>query len=472
MKVTTLLEQRSDEVWAASRLVVQPPGETEEGLEVEVWVEGSTGLVRMCSVVPSETDLADFAEGFLQAMASPMAEMDAYRPGKLIVDRRELAKAVRPLAKEHGVEVEVRASVADDLRELAEKIEADLAEEFPFQYLAEGDVSPETVTAFFEQAHRYLELAPWELELESLTFEVSGLSAAPLVAAVAGDDEPGLALYPSLDAARAYATFDGEDLDVLEPSTAFTVLEPALASEELRAEMTAHGWTAHLLGLPVLTAQTRVERPNATEQELIEMTSVLEALTYYLGDGGEPSMAFELANGKIVKVVPTEDVFAQIPTFANADEAVTGLDRLWEQGEAELAAAAASQYLEDEGDFDPRVISRLALYLCSMEAYEDLEEIWKSFAPVPAIELHYVGAFLAHGMGHGSTASKRLKKAVKGDPGIGRRLLEGSSEDDFSALWSGPWAESGPLREELEGLLKPAKTPAKGGSRSKGKKKK
>lgn len=470
MKVTTLLEQRTDEVWAASRLTVHPPGETEEGLEVEVWVEGLTGLVRMCSVVPSQTDLSDFAHGFLQAMSSPMAEMDAYRPGKLLVDRRELAKAVRPLAKEHGVEVEVRASVADDLRELAEKIEADLAEEFPFQYLAEGDVTPEAVTAFFEQAHRYLELAPWELELESLTFEVSGLTSEPLIAAVAGDDEPGLALYPSLEAARAYANFDGEELDVLEPSTAFTVLDPALASEELREEMATHGWTSHLLGIPILTAQTRVERPNATNNELAEMTEVLEALTYYLGDGGEPSMAFELANGKVVKVVATEDVFAQIPSFSSAQEAVAGLDRLWEQGEAELAAAAASQYLEEEGDFDPRVISRLALYLCAMEAYEDLEEIWKSFAPVPAVELHYIGAFMAHEMGHGSTASKRLKKAVKSDPEVGRRLLTGDSEDDFSSLWSGPWAEAGPLREELEGLLASAAAPAKGRSRSKGKK--
>lgn len=466
MKLESILNQRSEEIWAASRLPVQAPGDDTEQLEVEVWVEGSTGLVRMCSVVPAGADLAGFCDGFLSAMSSPMGDMEPYRPGKLLVDRKELAKAIRPLAAEHGVEVEVRSAVADDLRELAEKIEGDLAEEYAFQYLAEGDVKPETVTAFFEQAHRYLTLAPWELEVESLTFEVSGLTPQPLVASVAGEDEPGLALYPSLEAARAYATFDGEDLDALEPSTAMTMLEPALASAEFRGEMEAHGWTAHMLGLPVLTAQTRLERPNATESELLEMTAVLEALTYYLGEGDEPSMAFELSTGAIVKVTPTEDVFAQIPTFENADEAVVGLDRLWDEGEAELAAAAASQYLEDEGDFDPRVIYRFALYLTAMEAYEDLDEVWKSFATLPSPELHYVGAFLAHGLEHSSTASKRLKKAVKQDPQVGHRLLALDPEDDFSRLWVAPWAEASGLRLELEELLAAAAAPGKSSSKS------
>lgn len=480
MTKSSMPQQRKKEVWVGSRLPVGILVDQTQQLAVDLWVEGSTGVVRMAELVPADSDLGDFSRTLQQAVSQPMAGAEIYRPGAILVDRSELMMALGGYARELDIEVEVRASVAEDLREIVEDMERHLTSIQGYGFLVDKDVDPALVAKFYQQAHRFLDLEPWRHYHSEELLEIKGLRPESLFCSILGaDGEIGLGLYLSREAVETLFSggLEVDDEELTLESLAFMLYSQEEIGSVLASEMEEHGWKSHPLGVPILMRGDRPERSNPTNEEILLMTKTLEAVIYYVEQDDVELMPFELSTGEIVKVSSSEEFEERLVDFDDPIEVLTVLDQLWSEGDVLQAAALSSGYLYDTNYEDEPILYRLALYLCQLDEYEKLSVIWRELEPGCSAEWYYVGSFFELQRGHVSTGTSRLKKAIKRDMGIARRLLGVDPEDDFARLWKPAW-ESEPkawavLQEMLaQGTVstKTAKTKSKAKAKSKAKK--
>ncbi|MCA9791649.1 MAG: hypothetical protein KC910_07625, partial [Candidatus Eremiobacteraeota bacterium] len=235
------------ETWIGSRISLRA-----ERVEAVVWLEARQGLVRTIDLVGPDAELSSFSTSLLAAMHQPAAGAEQACPAKLKVDRPELLEAIRPVAEEHGIEVELDAKVGQTVREFLGHSQLD------YGYLGHGDVAPERVNEFFRWAADYFELEPWEM--------------------LEGEDQ---LVIEGLTERRLTCTFHSHLQVHLGPDQ-ILLLKPASPEGVLKLEIEQHGWPVQAAGAPVLLRTDRPERPGPTAQELELMSALLSAMVAFL----------------------------------------------------------------------------------------------------------------------------------------------------------------------------------------------
>ena len=446
--------QRKKEIWVASRLPISVPLDPPQDLEVEVVVEGGTGVVRITEFVPASSSMESFAETLLCAIEQPIPPGASYRPGVLVVDRAELAMAVRALTLELGIEVEVQPQVKTELGALIEEMEEHLSEGPDYGFLRDDDVDPKLVGDFFAQAHAFLSQSPWETIDSDEVLEIDGLSSETVLCSILGHGgEYGLAVYLSRDSVEMFFTGQVETGEEA-PSLAVVVIDPQQAEGSLREEMDQHGWKGHALGIPILLRGDRPDRPHPTNDELRMVTKVLEVARLFAEDP-EGELPFEISSGEVVKVAISEELVGEWEPFSDFEgpiQAIMTLDALWQDGEIHQAAGVASAYLDRSKQFDPPIVYRLALYLCQLGELAALKACWPDLAQGDYAEWHYVEAFLEAQQGMMLAAESHLQRGYASDASVARRLLGEADADDFALLWAPMWAANKPALELLQSV--------------------
>lgn len=472
MKAHTL-PQRKSEIWAGTRLPIDLLLDPPQELVVDCWVESSSGIVRQCQVVPAESPLEGFADRLRLAIERPLSGMRSYRPGGILVDRPELAEAIKDLCAHHRIEIQVRSEVAGKLQELVSKLERDLGGGAGFGYMLGEDVEPELVADFFQRACAVLNRHPWYLVPDPLMLEIVGLLHRPVYVSVLGEGSD-VELVLHMNPADAFAFSASRKNRDSVPGLHLTLFPPGQARPGLRAEMEQYGWQGHELGIPLLLSGYRPEQSNPTALELKIMSLVLEALELF--DSEPESCTVQLHQGSevLLRLVPYVEQEILDSSPMQADDVLQTLDKLWAEGDVEEAIKIAVMFLSKPGNQSKPIVHRFPLYLCVKGDLGWANRFWQAHTQGCGAEWYYLGAFLDLRRGHASSALKRLKKGVKHDPEVGRRLLGQDQNDNYSKLWGPMWQGHPASLEALTGALsaaEPRKAAGKSPNRS-GKRKK
>lgn len=437
----TAPRQRKKEIWAGTRRPLDVPMESETPVEAEIWVDTRSGQLRMLELVPAGSDLSSFSANLWRAITEPIRGETPYRPGEVVVDRPELAQALMSLAQEQKIQVSTEPAVAEAFDDVVEQMEAELADGPGYQFLADEDVDPALVAAFYEQANRYLDLEPWMAHLDSDWIAVEGLEKEPLFCSILGaGGEPGLAMCWTRAGAEEFAHGRvGPDHDI--PSLAFMVQRDDELRPGLQGELLEHGWPRHSEGAAVLLRGDRPERPQPTNDELRLMTSVLEAVTLFLASQAKRSKKVKLATGQTVSVRYDKKLSEIVPEVDDDGWLFMMLDQLSDAHRLEEALDVAAGALYSAPYLNFSVLSRLVSYLLRLERYQELEDIWEKFAPTGPPEWSYVGALNAIARGKTALGKKRLKEGATSDLEVGKRILglSSSPDDDFAEIWRPLW---------------------------------
>lgn len=300
------LPQRKSEVWLGSRRTVDIPVQDVAAVDVMIWVEKKTGVIRAAEMVPSDCELSAFPASLARAMESPLVGKPA-RPGRVLVDRPGLLEAIEPVAREAGFKAELRPSLAE-LDTLVAALEEDMGQGPGFSYLDEGDVTSEEVEAFVTAAIAYLDIEPWTYAEDYELLRVEGLEPTPVLCSVLGAAgiERGLAIYLTPEAADLYLSGQVPERIDEAPALGVTLLAPEEVPPGLEAEIFQWGWPVHPDGFPLLLRSDRPERSAPTSSELALARKVLEALTAFLA--ADPMEAVwgpstvKLSSGETVEV--------------------------------------------------------------------------------------------------------------------------------------------------------------------------
>jgi Domain of unknown function (DUF6930) len=456
--------KRKKETWIATRIGIDIPMESDEKMEADVFIEQSTGKVRMFDMVPATNDLTSFSSTLWKAIAEPAGDEKAYRPGRLVVDRAELKMAAQLLAKEQDIELEVDPDATAFIKGMVSLLEDEFSDGPGLQYLVDEDVDPALVSAFYTAAYDYLEETPWDWLLDSDCVEIEGLDPSPLLCSVLGaGGQPGLAIYLTPESAEQYFSGEVDPLfDTPPPSLAFMLQDLDDLPPGLALELSEHRWKTHPLGAAVLMRADRPERLHPTNDELRLMSSALEAVTRLAeaeDDEGDSvdELVLTLSTGQKVTVRYTdppvdEDGLVYLPD--SEEEACRRLDALWDSGQIQEALNFSGVILDVSYEPWPRVMHRAARYLLAKGMTEDLMEFWRDFSSCADPAWLYIGALAELELGHKPGFKKRLKKAVKKDPALGRRLLDGSSDmDEYATIWRPVWSENSQARKGLAKAL-------------------
>ncbi|MBI3924538.1 MAG: hypothetical protein HY319_03280 [Armatimonadetes bacterium] len=300
---------------------MEPPQE----VDLVVWVEASTGRLRLMDLIPAEADTAAFSQSLLRAVQEPAPGSTPYRPGLVVVDRPELLAAIEPVARSAGFHAELGAVEA--LEQIASEVEREMARGPGFEYLAFGDVEPREVGAFLEVAMAYFDVEPWNWLCEGDLIRVEGLDPSPVFCSVLGAAgvERGLAIFLNAEAADIFASGQVPERAEEAPALSLTSLAPEEIPIGLEGEILKHGWPIHPEGCALLMRTDRVERPAPTSEELALASRVLEAVVEFVEDGDD--LLLTLSSGETVTVRWDDGDNGDVLLF---DTAATPAERLRE----------------------------------------------------------------------------------------------------------------------------------------------
>ena len=467
MKASHLPPQRKSEIWAGTRLPIDLLLEPAQDLVVDCWVESSSGIVRQCQVVPAASPFQGFADRLASAINRPLGGMRAYRPGGILVDRPELAEAIGDLCAENRIEIKIRPEVAEKLQELVARLERDLGGGAGFGYLLGDEVEPNLVAELFERTGRVLDRRPWYQVPYPLMLEVAGLLHMPVYVSVLGEGgDVELVVHMSPKEAHAFsANRDGKE-EV--PGLHLTLFPPGTVRTGLKAEMEQYGWREHALGVPLLLSGYGPEKSNPTGLELKIMNLVLETLERFDPEPTTSSVRLSQGSEVQLRLVPFVEPEILDSRSMEPGDVVETLDKLWAEGDLDEAIRIAVMFLSKPGNHDGNpIMYRLPLYLCGKGDLEWANRYWHAHSHGCAAEWHYLGAFVDLRRGHSSSALKRLKKGVKHDPEVGRRLLGKDENGEYIRLWRPMWQSQPRALEMLTATLAEGKSAKRSGKRKK-----
>lgn len=270
------MDTREEETWLATRMPFPQP--LKEKMDAAVFIDASTGKLRHIDLIPASADQLQFSQCFWRAVESPSTNQAPYRPGVLVVDRGELERAVRSLARMQRIALHVDPSVGEFIRAPLNDMMSGM-ENLGFSYTYDEDVDPALVGQFFDRVHEFLEATPWERLKNEDVLVLKGLEVSPLFCLVMGaGGKPGLALCLNRQALEAVFSPD-RNRATSHASLTFTLeSEPGLALSE---EIARYGWRVHWLGVPTLVRYDRHDRPNPTNRELKLACEALEAVLLF-----------------------------------------------------------------------------------------------------------------------------------------------------------------------------------------------
>lgn len=166
-----------------------------EASDCILWVDGTEGVVRAVTIVPSDTGPEAVARTLLQAMEKPQGAMPAARPQKVVVCDREIHFFLRGALQNLDVVVDYAETlpVIDDIFESLQQPGS-----------AEESLLPDDWrTALNEQAHRIWNNAPWNNlgDNQILSIDLNHWDLGTLYVSVLGMAglEYGLLMYRSLE---------------------------------------------------------------------------------------------------------------------------------------------------------------------------------------------------------------------------------------------------------------------------------
>ncbi|HEY9764439.1 MAG TPA: hypothetical protein V6D07_18070 [Trichocoleus sp.] len=194
-------------VWEADRREISgfiadsmdESGEGNPNSDCILWVDGTHGMVRALTIVPSDSGYEPLVRSFLQAMESPQGSQPPARPQKIVVCDRELQFYLRGVLQNLDVTVDYvpELPLIDELFDTLqgqEPQEAELPEKYASELLEKSldlwEVAPWHILN--EQQIIALELNAWDIE----TFYVSVLGMAGV--------EYGLLMYRSLESLKQF----------------------------------------------------------------------------------------------------------------------------------------------------------------------------------------------------------------------------------------------------------------------------
>lgn len=454
MKAPETPQQRPTEVWAGTRMSLDVTTQDGAAVEADIWIEVSTGEMRLMEVRPAGSDLEAFAQSLWNAVSNPV-EGEPYRPGNVVVDRTDLAKSLATMARFQKIEVDVDPSLSEQFDQLKEDLEGEFRGDFGFTYLGHHDVEADLVEQFFRAAPAFFADKPWEQMEEHPWLEVAGLSPAPVYVSVVGDEEsPGVLLCWDIETAENISRGSLERM-LQTDCLSLSLSEPDGIGDELKEEIESHDWPVTTKGVPLLVRPARPERVAPTSSEMTLMLRILENLPRHFQSAKSES-TFDIADSGLVTVRQAVGNFE----FAGSeeerlDEVLEELDGLEAKQQWPVACALALTFQEEHKLLDERLLMKTTSYLHHLGSADSLEEFTEAIGSEAPPAWPYVSAWAALAQGHKPTFRKRLKKAVKGRPEIGKALLEGTEagDDPFLKSWAAIWRNEPAAMDELRALL-------------------
>ena len=248
--------ERTGETWEGGRrtmkgYVMDP---TPYRPEVAVWLHRESGVILGHELYEPTRSNRPVLKALVNAMMEPMVGPPR-RPARVVVNRRDLAVALKPALSSLGISVRVGRTAAFD--HMAEEMDRAMSrreapEALVFSYLEEGRIPPEEVGRFFEAAARFVRAAPWKAATDSQVLEVNldrwGWGS-PVVAIMGNAGiELGVAVYRSMgEYARFFSfmeTHGGEPRSGDMPVGVFglSFVDPSRLAPRALAELREHGW--------------------------------------------------------------------------------------------------------------------------------------------------------------------------------------------------------------------------------------
>ncbi len=455
MKAPDMPQQRPEEVWAGTRISLDVTMKDGTAVEADIWIEVSTGEMRLMEVRPDGSDLDSFAQSLWNAVSNPV-EGDPYRPGHIVVDRPDLAKALASMTRFQKIEVDVDPALAEQFDQLREDLEAQFRGDVGFTYLGHDDVEPEAVERFFQATASFFSHRPWEVVEQSPWLEVEGLSPAPVYVNAVGDESsPGLLLCWDLETAQNMSR-GHLGIAMATDCLSLSLSEPDGIGDELKEEIERHDWPVTALGVPLLVRPARAERVAPLSSEIALVTALLEVLPLYFGrlegDASEHPVSGPDGTEAVVRPAPGNFEATEEEMVENV---LHELDELEAKEQWPVACALALTFQEEHKLLDERLLMRTTSYLHHLGSADSLEEFTEAIAFEAPAAWPYVSAWsgLAKGM---PVFRERLAGAVQAHPEAGRALLEGldPSEDPFLRSWAAIWHNEPRAMDELRAQLK------------------
>lgn len=451
MTASDMPQQRSEEVWAGTRISLDVTMQDGSAVEADIWIEVSSGEMRLMEVRPNGSDLDSFAQSLWNAISNPV-EGDPYRPGHIVVDRSDLAKALASVARFQKIEVDVDPALADQFSQLREDLEAQFRGDAGFTYLGHDDVDPGVVELFFRASSTFFSARPWEAVEGTPWLEVEGLSPAAVYLTVVGDESsPGLLLCWDLETAQNMSR-GHLGLALETDCLSLSLADSEEVGVELKEEIESHDWPVTTLGVPLLVRPARSERVAPLSTELTLVTGLLETLPLYFQRLEGEAREEVLSDGVTIRPAPGNFE----PTEEEMIESVLEeLDALEAKEQWPVACALALTFQEDHKLLDERLLMRTTSYLHRLGSADSLEEFTEAIAFEAPRAWPYVSAWsgLAQGL---AVFERRLKAAVAADPAPGQALLQGldSKEDPFLHSWATIWRGEPRAMAILRSLLR------------------
>lgn len=456
MTTSTMPEQRPDEVWAGTRIsldVMTPDG---GAVEADIWIEVSSGEMRLMEVRPEGSTLDSFSDSLWNAIAGPV-EGDPYRPGQIVVDRADLAKALANFGRFQKIEIEVDPELTEQFTQLREDLEAQFrGEGDDFTYLGHGDVEADSVERFFAASSAFFAYQPWEAAEQMPWLEIEGLTPSPVYLKSVGDESsPGVLLCWDLQTAEKITR--GHLGTALESDClSLSLLEPDEIGDELREEIESHDWPVTTLGVPLLARAQNSERESPLPSEIALMTSLLDLLPSYLHSVGEHAIETTLsaADGASVTLRPAAGNF-EVTEQEHLENVLHELGELEGKKQWAVACALALTFQEEHKLLDERLLMKITLYLHMLGSANSLEEFSDAVSLEAPAAWPYVRAWSGRFQGE-SVFEDRLAVAVAANPGVATALLQGVElpDDPFFRSWAAVWRAEPSAMEALGRLLK------------------
>ncbi|MGE0494264.1 MAG: hypothetical protein AB7S38_33945 [Vulcanimicrobiota bacterium] len=385
-----------------------------------IWVDGESQRLRSLDFVPVGSGLTHFSRGLLQAIH----DGEAPPPGRLLVEAPAQVTALGGLSELDGISMEVDPSATSlawsTMRPILEQLKAGAG----YGYLIDHDLDPDRVGEFFRKVDEF-----YDLELPSGYLMLEGLRAEPLYLHLAPlRTLPALRVYYSLDFYNLIASgLTGAVFSF--PSLFLTQASPKVPHLALEVEVLSKGWVVHPLGLPMLLNLGRPERVHPTADELELMISVLDHLIAFLDpDSGRPPSEVVMEWFEPSELTPVPESDQQLGAR---------LEELWAQGVPYQAIGLATRAVSLQASSLRR--HWLADLYFRLDVYDEASLLWSTFREDKTPEWQAVGALCECRVGHLASGRRLLKKVLKKAPDLGARLLQASSEDEFSKRWRGHW---------------------------------
>lgn len=196
-------------IWSGSRRKAGFEMEDDTPVDTVVWVTQGSLELRTAQVVPSTLGASAVWEALQVAMREP-AQGEPGRPERVVVDDHSVMRALKgPLAA-----LSIPLSYRSKLPEVDAAMEfvTNLVSSPEVGYMNREDADEAVVAAFFEQAARFWEAAPWE-DLTDVDFIRADLPSGSVVFSVLGqsDIEYGLSVWEDEEQARRFLEVEDEE---------------------------------------------------------------------------------------------------------------------------------------------------------------------------------------------------------------------------------------------------------------------